>query len=142
MGSQYNLYQPKDNAEREHIEFKCHWFRCRLNYAYRHYSVRAARKLDAQRDRDSREGCRHQLFLSTIEIPLLHKTNWGYLAYTVGFGGSLIWFGSSAGVNQYPEAKSVGLSLRHGWYIAIAYVVGFFAMLIFIGWQPDPDLWK
>ena len=37
--------------------------------------------------------------------------DWGYLAYTVGFGGSMIWFGSSAGValsNMYPEAKSVG----------------------------------
>ena len=37
--------------------------------------------------------------------------DWGMLAYTVGFGGSMIWFGSSAGValsNMYPEAKSVG----------------------------------
>ncbi len=37
--------------------------------------------------------------------------DWGYLAYTVGFGGSMIWFGSSAGValsKMYPEAKSVG----------------------------------
>ena len=37
--------------------------------------------------------------------------DWGYLAYAVGFGGSMIWFGSSAGValaNMYPEAKSVG----------------------------------
>jgi Na+/H+ antiporter NhaD/arsenite permease-like protein len=66
--------------------------------------------------------------------------DWGYLAYTVGFGGSMVWFGSSAGValsNQYPEAKSVGLWLRHSWYIAVAYVVGFFVMLILIGWHPD-----
>src|SRR6266511_3277437 len=58
--------------------------------------------------------------------------DWGYLAYTVGFGGSMVWFGSSAGVaisNMYPEAKSVGLWLKHGWYIAVAYVVGFFTML-------------
>ena len=37
--------------------------------------------------------------------------DWGMLAYAVGFGGSMIWFGSSAGVaisNMYPEAKSVG----------------------------------
>ena len=37
--------------------------------------------------------------------------DWGYLAYAVGFGGSMIWFGSSAGValaNMYPEARSVG----------------------------------
>ena len=68
--------------------------------------------------------------------------DWGYLAYTVGFGGSMIWFGSSAGValsNQYPEAKSVGVWLRHGWYVAVAYVVGFFVMLALIGWHPDPD---
>ena len=24
--------------------------------------------------------------------------DWGFLAYAVGFGGSMIWFGSSAGV--------------------------------------------
>jgi Na+/H+ antiporter NhaD/arsenite permease-like protein len=66
--------------------------------------------------------------------------DWGYLAYAVGFGGSMIWFGSSAGValsNMYPEAKSVGLWLRHGWHIAVAYVVGFFVMLSLIGWHPD-----
>jgi hypothetical protein len=65
--------------------------------------------------------------------------DWGFLAYAVGFGGSMIWFGSSAGValaNMYPEAKSVGLWLRHGWYIAVAYVVGFFVMLALIGWHP------
>ena len=36
--------------------------------------------------------------------------DWGVLAYAVGFGGSMIWFGSSAGValsNMYPEARSV-----------------------------------
>src|SRR5262245_5172764 len=66
--------------------------------------------------------------------------DWGYLAYAVGFGGSMIWFGSSAGValsNQYTEAKSVGLWLRHGWHVAVAYVVGFFIMLAIIGWHPD-----
>jgi Na+/H+ antiporter NhaD/arsenite permease-like protein len=66
--------------------------------------------------------------------------DWGYLAYAVGFGGSMIWFGSSAGValsNQYSEAKSVGLWLRHGWHVALAYVVGFFVMLALIGWHPD-----
>jgi len=66
--------------------------------------------------------------------------DWGYLAYTVGFGGSMIWFGSSAGValsNMYPEAKSVGLWLRHGWWVAVAYVIGFFVMLAIVGWHPD-----
>jgi Na+/H+ antiporter NhaD/arsenite permease-like protein len=68
--------------------------------------------------------------------------DWGFLAYAVGFGGSMIWFGSSAGValsNMYPEAKSVGLWLRHGWHVAIAYVIGFFVMLVVLGWHPDAD---
>jgi len=67
--------------------------------------------------------------------------DWGYLAYGVGFGGSMIWFGSSAGValsNMYPQAKSVGLWLRHGWHVALAYVIGFFFMLAMIGWHPNP----
>jgi Na+/H+ antiporter NhaD/arsenite permease-like protein len=66
--------------------------------------------------------------------------DWGYLAYAVGFGGSMIWFGSSAGValsNMYPEAKSVGRWVSQGWPVAIAYVVGFFVMLAVLGWHPD-----
>ena len=89
-------------------------------------------------------------FLSSVfdNIPLTALAlkqggyDWGFLAYTVGFGGSMVWFGSSAGValsNMYPEAKSVGLWLRHGWYIAIAYVIGFFVMLAILGWKPDAD---
>ena len=66
--------------------------------------------------------------------------DWGFLAYAVGFGGSMIWFGSSAGValsNMFPEAKSVGHWLRHGWHVALAYVVGFFVMLAVFGWHPE-----
>jgi len=66
--------------------------------------------------------------------------DWGFLAYCVGFGGSMIWFGSSAGVaisNMHPEAKSVVSWLRHGWLIAVAYVIGFFVMLAILGWHPD-----
>lgn len=65
--------------------------------------------------------------------------DWGMLAYAVGFGGSMIWFGSSAGValtNDYPEARSVAKWLRHGWFVAVAYVVGFFVQLAIMGWQP------
>lgn len=65
--------------------------------------------------------------------------DWGMLAYAVGFGGSMIWFGSSAGVaisNQYPEAKSAIRWLLHGWWVALAYVVGFFVLLSVLGWQP------
>ena len=52
----------------------------------------------------------------------------------------MIWFGSSAGVaisNMYPEAKSVGLWLRHGWFVAVSYIVGFFVMFAIVGWNPD-----
>jgi Na+/H+ antiporter NhaD/arsenite permease-like protein len=87
-------------------------------------------------------------FLSSVfdNIPLTALAlkqggyDWGFLAYTVGFGGSMIWFGSSAGVaisNMYPQAKSVGLWLRHGWFVVVAYVVGFFVMLAIVGWNPD-----
>jgi Na+/H+ antiporter NhaD/arsenite permease-like protein len=65
--------------------------------------------------------------------------DWGFLAYAVGFGGSMLWFGSSAGVavaNLFPEAKSVGQWLRHGWFIPVGYVVGFFALLGILGWHP------
>ena len=69
--------------------------------------------------------------------------DWGFLAYAVGFGGSMLWFGSSAGValsNMYPEARNVGQWLRHGWHVALAYVVGFFVMLAVIGFHPDTGL--
>jgi len=67
--------------------------------------------------------------------------DWGMLAYAVGFGGSMIWFGSSAGValsNMYPEAKSVGRWIVAGWYIPVAYVIGFIVMLAVTGWHPSP----
>jgi hypothetical protein len=65
--------------------------------------------------------------------------DWGVLAYAVGFGGSMIWFGSSAGVavsNLFPEAKSAGQWLRHGWYVAVGYVVGFIVLVAVLGWNP------
>jgi len=65
--------------------------------------------------------------------------DWGILAYCVGYGGSMLWFGSSAGValsNMFPEARSAGLWIRHGWHVALAYVVGFFIMLAMVGWAP------
>jgi Na+/H+ antiporter NhaD/arsenite permease-like protein len=67
--------------------------------------------------------------------------DWGVLAYTVGFGGSMIWFGSSAGValsNIYPEAKNTVQYLSKGWHVIIAYVIGFFALLYTLGWNPHP----
>jgi Na+/H+ antiporter NhaD/arsenite permease-like protein len=67
--------------------------------------------------------------------------DWGLLAFAVGFGGSMIWFGSSAGVaisNTYPEARSVGAWVRNGWHIPLGYVLGFFVMLSVTGWHPTP----
>ena len=67
--------------------------------------------------------------------------DWGVLAYCVGFGGSMTWFGSSAGValaNLFPQARSVGGWIRHGWHVPVAYAVGFFVMLTLLGWQPQP----
>jgi len=65
--------------------------------------------------------------------------DWGMLAYAVGFGGSMIWFGSSAGVamsNMYPEARSVGRWLVAGWHVALAYVIGFAVFMLLVGWHP------
>jgi len=65
--------------------------------------------------------------------------DWGMLAYSVGFGGSMIWFGSSAGVaitNKFPESRDVMLWIRKGWHVTLAYVVGFFVLLFFMGWEP------
>jgi Na+/H+ antiporter NhaD/arsenite permease-like protein len=69
--------------------------------------------------------------------------DWGMLAYAVGFGGSMIWFGSSAGVavsSTFPEVRSVGGWVREGWFIIAAYVAGFALMLMLLGWNPAPKL--
>ncbi|MCK9612901.1 MAG: hypothetical protein M0R16_08370 [Bacteroidales bacterium] len=65
--------------------------------------------------------------------------DWGMLAYSVGFGGSMIWFGSSAGVaitNKFPDARNVLLWLRKGWHVTLAYIVGFFVLLFIMNWEP------
>ena len=88
-------------------------------------------------------------FVSAVfdNIPLtalaLHQGgyDWGFLAYAVGFGGSMIWFGSSAGValaGMFPQARSVGAWVRGGWHVAVGYVLGFAILLGTLGWHPDP----
>jgi Na+/H+ antiporter NhaD/arsenite permease-like protein len=65
--------------------------------------------------------------------------DWGVLAYAVGFGGSMIWFGSSAGVaitNMFPQGRSVADWLRSGWHVAVGYVVGFLVLIALLGWRP------
>jgi len=87
-------------------------------------------------------------FLSSVfdNIPLTALAlkqggyDWGGLAYAVGFGGSMIWFGSSAGVaisSIFPEARSVGAWIKGGWFVAVAYVAGFIMMLMSLGWHPQ-----
>ncbi|MBW7934296.1 MAG: citrate transporter [Gemmatimonadaceae bacterium] len=65
--------------------------------------------------------------------------DWGFLAYAVGFGGSMIWFGSSAGValtSMFPEARDSKRYLQKGWWVALAYVAGFLVMLQVLGFHP------
>ncbi|MEN9480990.1 MAG: hypothetical protein RLZZ298_2385 [Pseudomonadota bacterium] len=66
--------------------------------------------------------------------------DWGVLAYAVGFGGSMLWFGSSAGValsNMYPEARSAVQWVKHGWHVPVGYVAGFAVIMLVLGWHPD-----
>jgi Na+/H+ antiporter NhaD/arsenite permease-like protein len=65
--------------------------------------------------------------------------DWGMLAYSVGFGGSMVWFGSSAGVaitNKFPEGRDVIQWVKNGWHVAVAYVIGFFVLYLTMGWEP------
>jgi Na+/H+ antiporter NhaD/arsenite permease-like protein len=61
-----------------------------------------------------------------------------FLAFAVGVGGSMMWFGSSAGValsSTFEQARSTRTWLRDGWHVALAYVAGC-AVLLWIGWRP------
>jgi Na+/H+ antiporter NhaD/arsenite permease-like protein len=59
--------------------------------------------------------------------------DWGLLAYSVGFGGSATWFGSSAGValgTQFPELYDTRKWLIPFLKVHIAYLVGFCVYLL------------
>jgi Na+/H+ antiporter NhaD/arsenite permease-like protein len=69
--------------------------------------------------------------------------DWGFLAFAVGFGGSMIWFGSSAGValsNMYPKGKDAIAWVKGGWHVALAYVVSYLVMLAIVGWHAEAPL--
>jgi Na+/H+ antiporter NhaD/arsenite permease-like protein len=69
--------------------------------------------------------------------------DWGYVAFAVGFGGSMIWFGSSAGValsNMYPEGKNALAWVKGGWHVTVAYVVSYMFMLLVEQWHADEPL--
>jgi Na+/H+ antiporter NhaD/arsenite permease-like protein len=89
-------------------------------------------------------------FLSAVfdNIPLtklcLEQGNydWGMLAYTVGFGGSMVWFGSSAGVaitNKFQDARDVVLWVKKGWHVIIAFLIGFLVLYLVWGWKPTSE---
>jgi Na+/H+ antiporter NhaD/arsenite permease-like protein len=63
--------------------------------------------------------------------------DWAMLAFSVGFGGSMVWFGSSAGVaitGQFPEGRSFLGWIAKGWHIVVAYIVGFACAVALSGW--------
>lgn len=65
--------------------------------------------------------------------------DWALISYAVGFGGSMIWFGSSAGVavcDMFHKARSFVNWLRYGWHIPFAFMVGFGVYLLVLGWDP------
>ena len=90
-------------------------------------------------------------FLSSVfdNIPLTALAlkqggyDWGCLAFSVGFGGSMLWFGSSAGVslsNLFPEIRSVFAWLRYGWHIPVGYIIGYGMLLLVWGWHPHAPI--
>lgn len=68
--------------------------------------------------------------------------DWGVLAYSVGFGGSMIWFGSSAGVaisGLFPETRNTLNYVKKAWHIPLAYVAGFLMLIFLLGWHPHAN---
>lgn len=67
--------------------------------------------------------------------------DWALLAYAVGFGGSMLWFGSSAGVavcGIFPAARSAVAWIKGGWHVPFAYAAGFGTYLVLFGWHGMP----
>lgn len=79
---------------------------------------------------------------------LLRRPDWGVVPeaakgalflLSLVLRAPMLWFGSTAGIalsNRFPQARSVGAWLRHGWHVALGHVVGFIVMLLVIGWNP------
>ena len=65
--------------------------------------------------------------------------DWGFLAFAVGYGGSMTWFGSSAGVmvaSNHSRIKDMWAYLKEGFPIHIADIVASLSMYILLGWHP------
>lgn len=71
--------------------------------------------------------------------------DWGILAFAVGFGGSMLWFGSSAGValsGLYPQMKNIKKWLQYGWHVALSYFIGILVLYMVMGWNPNEIISK
>ncbi|MBF0609383.1 MAG: hypothetical protein SFH39_13300 [Candidatus Magnetobacterium sp. LHC-1] len=58
--------------------------------------------------------------------------DWGLLAYCVGFGGSAMWFGSSAGVAialKFPQVYETKRWIKPFFIVMLAYLFGIIAYL-------------
>jgi Na+/H+ antiporter NhaD/arsenite permease-like protein len=67
--------------------------------------------------------------------------DWSLMAFAVGVGGSMLWFGSSAGValcTRFPAGRSTINWVKHGWHIPVGYALGFLTLYMLHGWVPDP----
>jgi hypothetical protein len=49
----------------------------------------------------------------------------------------LVWIIVGGGAIQYVSRSKIRREMRHGWYIPVAYVIGFFVMLVVRKWHPD-----
>lgn len=66
--------------------------------------------------------------------------DWPLMSFAVGFGGSMIWFGSSAGVAVCElslKSRSVFNWVRYGWHVTLGFAVGFIVYLVILGWTPN-----
>lgn len=66
--------------------------------------------------------------------------DWSLMAFAVGVGGSMLWFGSSAGValcTRFPAGRSTVRWIVNGWHIPIGYALGFYTLYLLHGWVPD-----
>lgn len=65
------------------------------------------------------------------------RANWGMwdlLAFAVGSGGSMMWFGSSSGVTltkepEFAEGRDWKKYITQGWHVPVTYVIGFVTIL-------------
>ena len=38
---------------------------------------------------------------------------------------------------MFSQARSVGEWIRSGWHVTVGYLLGFFCLLVVLGWHPD-----